>query len=468
MKKIPAPFFDIIALSLPRGLAFGDNPPIDAWLSDNEISCAALTRNVNSGCFGTIILRRRTDGVWGLLNRNEFIASEDEAQVLIQHYLNNPSFPSPVPSGIRRHLPLSKLGKRTPSEVFKALASPKRRLGAWMLNQLYLALPSPDVNWVPDCQTGNFHTRLWEAHLLAIFREQGLLVTQPKVSPDFHITNRYGAEAWVEAVTANPAERYEHFGAAPVPPPATLHERLLGTAGERFARTIQSKLDKHYEAMEHVVDKSFILAIADFHAPSSMLWSREALVTYLYGLPEYPFGPDAELLINLQDRKSLLSGRSNGLFCSTVAAHLSAIIFTNACTVPKLSRVPISGGATLEGYRYLRFGEFFDDSPGALRGMPFMFDVASSEYGNLWPNYSYEPWSAEVEVFHNPFAAHPVPVELLPEATHWREIGGIIKRQQFHEVSILRSQTLILKSDAKIPALDELLTATYEDCEVCL
>jgi len=115
------------------------------------------------------------------------------------------------------------MGKRTPSVVFKSLFDPSRRIGAWALNQLYLALPSPDRNWVPDCQTENFHTRLWEAHLLAIFREQGLLVTQPKESPDFHIENRLGGEAWVEAVTANPEERYEHFGASPVPPPADRH-----------------------------------------------------------------------------------------------------------------------------------------------------------------------------------------------------------------------------------------------------
>ena len=58
---------------------------------------------------------------------------------------------------------------------------------AWTLEQLYLALPKPDLNWVSDCQTGHFHTRLWEAQLLASFREQGLLVTQPHESPDFRI-----------------------------------------------------------------------------------------------------------------------------------------------------------------------------------------------------------------------------------------------------------------------------------------
>jgi hypothetical protein len=76
-------------------------------------------------------------------------------------------------------------------------------MAAWTINQLYLALPNPDANWAGDFQTDNFHTRMWEAHLLAAFREQGMLVTQPERSPDFLIQNRAGAEAWVEGVTAN-------------------------------------------------------------------------------------------------------------------------------------------------------------------------------------------------------------------------------------------------------------------------
>lgn len=201
MKEIAAPMFDLIALSLPRGLGFGDSPPVGAWLSEDGISCAALTRNIHSGSFGIVTLRRRVDSVWVLLSHSERTTGESEARASISHFLYTQAHPLPLPSGERRRAPLSRMGKRTPSVVFKSLFDPSRRIGAWALNQLYLALPSPDRNWVPDCQTENFHTRLWEAHLLAIFREQGLLVTQPKESPDFHIENRLGDEAWVEAVT---------------------------------------------------------------------------------------------------------------------------------------------------------------------------------------------------------------------------------------------------------------------------
>ncbi len=76
----------------------------------------------------------------------------------------------------------------------------------------------------------NFHTLLWEAHLLASFREQGLRVTQDNASPDFHISNHLGGEAWVEAVTANPETPYDHVNAPPSEAPDTRRERQIDPA----------------------------------------------------------------------------------------------------------------------------------------------------------------------------------------------------------------------------------------------
>lgn len=84
MKEIAAPMFDLIALSLPRGLGFGDSPPVGAWLSEDGISCAALTRNINSGSFGIVTLRRRVDSVWVLLSHGECTTGESEARIVSQ------------------------------------------------------------------------------------------------------------------------------------------------------------------------------------------------------------------------------------------------------------------------------------------------------------------------------------------------------------------------------------------------
>jgi hypothetical protein len=118
---------------------------------------------------------------------------------------------------------------------------------------------------------------MWELHLLAAFREQGLLVSQPYPSPDFRIENRKACVGWVEAVTANPPVPYEHVNTKPQSAPEGLRELMLGPAAARFAKTIGSKLQKRYTELAHVSSYPFAIALADFHAPGSMVWSRNAL-----------------------------------------------------------------------------------------------------------------------------------------------------------------------------------------------
>lgn len=116
----------------------------------------------------------------------------------------------------------------------------------------------------------------------------------------------------------------------------------------------------------------------------------------------------------------------------------------------------VSAGAEAKGLRYSRIGRFFDRRPGALEGEPFCLDVASPEYRGLWPQ-GYEPWSAEMEVFHNPYARHPVPHALLPEATHWFEQDGERVCTSFYETSILWSETHITDLDQPAPRLEDFL-----------
>ena len=58
-------------------------------------------------------------------------------------------------------------------------------------------------------------------------------------------------------MTANPVEKYDHYGTEAMDPPQERRGRLLGYAAERFAKTIRSKLDKRYEGLPHVVGKPF-------------------------------------------------------------------------------------------------------------------------------------------------------------------------------------------------------------------
>lgn len=468
MDQLPYSLFDVFALSLPRGLGFGDNPPVSAWRSDDWITVGALTKNATSNRHGLLIMRRRDDDVWAVFRREDDAFNEEEAMAILRRACDEKAGRISVPPGSKRRPSLADLSGKEPSGIFKLLAHPARHRGAWILNQLYLAMPNPDDNWASDCRTENFHSRLWEALLLASFREQGLLVTQAHPSPDFHVSNRKGGEAWVEAVTANPAERYDHANAEEAPMPQERRELMLGAAAVRYAKTIKNKMDKGYSHMPHVDGRPFAIAIADFHAPGSMVWSRAALMGYLYGLYAREVEVDGKTIAVLEEVEALLGDQRipAGLFLSPEGEDLSAVIFSNAATLAKLSRVPLSSGGPITDFRYVRIGEFADFTPGALRGIPFSMDVNSDEYRALWAPYPYEPWTAEMEVFHNPNAKHPINPALFPEADHWLPIDGVMDCQRFYQHSILKSRTLILRADDPVPRVEDLhFQATYDSAD---
>jgi len=456
LQELPESLFRFYALSLPRGHGFGAWPPVAAWTSADGQACAALTHHDDDELFGVVAMRRRVDDVWTVVEEQHGLGDRGDAMARIRHLLRDGVAHEPLPAGVRRRAALHDLQQRTASDVFKLLATPSHHPAAWVLNQLYLALPNPDRNWVSDCQTGNFHTRMWEAQLLGCFREQGLLVTQPYESPDFRIENRRGGHAWVEAVTANPTIAYNHVNARRSAPPEAPEDVFFGPAAVRFAKTFGSKLQRGYDRLPHVSGQPFMIAIADFQAPGSMLWSREALIGYLYGQ-----GAEVAETGGRRHTRSFrtptLGGASAfpaGLFANKEHAELSAVIFSNACSIAKLNRVAITALGAPAGLRYMRIGKFFDRTPGALDGIPFCLDIMSDDYRGLWPGGS-EPWSAELEVFHNPYARHRVPFDLLPEATHWFDQDGDLACRSFYEHAILWSQTRILDSDAKVPTLQD-------------
>ena len=408
MQVVSQSLFDIYALSLPRGHGFGDQPPVGAWQSDDGLACGVVTRNIVNCDFGVLVIRRRADHVWTIILEKYGLASIDESLEQLEPLLKEGVSPEPMPENTAPRPALHNLEGRKPSDVFNLLRQPSHHVAAWLLNQLYLSLPNPDKNWVSDCQTANFHTRLWEAQLLASFREQGLLVTQPHLSPDFRIENRLGGAAWVEAVTANPPEPYNHVNSPTSQPPDDRKELLLGSAAVRFAKTLGNKLQRCYDKLPHVSDNPFMIALADFQAPASMTWSREPLICYLYGIVPEVIEKNGFQIASTISVSNLLgsSGFPAGLFCSDEHDELSAVIFSNACSLAKFNRVGVTAGAPTKGLRYVRIGKLFDRIPGALEGTPFCLDVMSTEYQTFWPQ-GYEPWSAELEVFHNPFARHP-------------------------------------------------------------
>ena len=267
-------------------------------------------------------------------------------------------------------------------------------------------------------------------------------------------------------IAAQPSVPYNHVNAPPSAVPTDRTEIFFGSAALRFAKTLGNKLARHYEQLPHVACQPFMIAVADFQAPASMMWSREGLIGYLYGEGAQEVEAAGRKQARTMQATHLLGDATfpAGLFADGEHAELSAVIFSNACSMAKLNRVAVSGQGAPKGLRYTRIGNFFDRTPGALKGIPFCLDVTSEEYRGLWPQ-GYEPWSAEVEVFHNPFARHPVPFDLLPEATHWFEQDGEKVCRSFYETSILWSQTRVQDASEQPLRLEDFLSGN-ETAEV--
>jgi hypothetical protein len=433
--------FEIYGLSLEHGPNFEPSQTFGAYQTRDGRAAGCILCEPERRTFTTVALRRRVDHRWIRVDEGRTYPTLEASlnSLCISMRAGDPF--EPLQAGTRRRPPLLQVGPRGTCPEFQLVATTTSHLPALMaIGECYLALPKPDANFVTDFQTGNFSSRLFELYLLACFREQGLIVRQDHASPDFQI-KKNGVECWIEAVTAN-SETPRSAGISDwVHAPVDRVERLTGTPAERFAKTLRGKLQRNYQGLAHVNGRPFALAIADFHAAGCMVWSREALPTYLYGIR-------ADVEEDGKQRRAIgrpianLTGKHAiraGLFRDQSFRHLSAVIFSNGATLAKFNRMGFLAGWRPPGLTMVRQGILFDRSPRALEPIPFEISVDSPEYEALWPWG--EAWCQELEVYHNPSAAHPIPFDLIPGATHWFERDGDIECSTIWANSVLASIT---------------------------
>jgi hypothetical protein len=447
IKPISARQFELYALSFEHGPNFDPAHIFGAFRVGRGSACGCILLDPERGAFTTLAMRRRTDHCWVRVDEAGPFSTPEAALDRLSIGMRGGDPPEPLPPSARKRRPLIDIGPRGASPEFELLTSTTNHLPALMaVGECYLALPNPDPNFVTDLQTNNFASRLFELYLLACFREQGLVVRQDHVSPDFWI-EKDGATCWIEAVTANSQTPRAGGIGDWVHAPADRSERLTGAPAERFAKTLRGKLQRNYHVLDHVKGRPFALAIADFHESGSMVWSREALPTYLYGIRADVEGEGAERravgtpISNLTGKHGIPAG----LFRDLDFAHLSAVIFSNAGTLAKFNRMGFLAGWRPPGLTMIRRGILFDRTPDALEPIDFELSVGSAEYQSLWPRG--EAWCQELEVFHNPTATNPIPFDLIPGATHWFERNNDIECRTIWANSVLSSVTLLRMSE---------------------
>jgi hypothetical protein len=334
------------------------------------------------------------------------------------------------------------------------IESPVREPARAVLREIGPWLTAADPHFVKEFQRHQFDQRLWELYLWAALREGGYDVLHGE-APDFRV-RAPGVAFAVEATTVAPSKDgvlAEH----PDPhTPEELNAFLAGYMPIKYGGSLTNKLNrrsaagKAYWEEDDVAGLPFVIAVADFHKPASedmlgsMTYTQSAIWPYLYGFTTDWEMVDGKLVITRRDLAThTFKGKTieSGFFNLPRADNVSAVLFSNAGTLAKFERIGILAGYRPANIKYMRAGFRYNPDPNATVGTYFFEDVGADGYS--------EGWADELQVFHNPRALRPLPMECFgPLAQHRLADGKIVTH--YGTEAVLSSYTIILhpKADA--------------------
>ena len=292
-----------------------------------------------------------------------------------------------------------------------------------------------DGNFIEQFQSLNgFDSRIWELYLFASFVEMKFEINRDYSSPDFLLKKgllEIGIEAVIVARKDNPPQYL--FDKEKVIRPTQITDKLKNETPLRFGSALYSKIQKEYWKLEHMKNKPFLIAIADFHDNSSMVWSFNALVEYLYGtrksLKIDKEGKEQVISQDIRDyEKSSGVKIPSGFFSQKDVENVSGVLFSSTGTLSKFTRMGVEAGFGELNQFLLRFGDRFDPTPNSFKPISFVYRV---EEGGK------EKWAEGLNLFHNPNAKIPLSIDLMPEIAHHQLVGKELISQvpDFHPFS---------------------------------
>lgn len=421
--------------------------PLSFWSAEQERLLAMVFAANDFSDFGIALIARDEEGRYRPFAHQKRLPTRRAAEDAIQGRKGASALTTKVefktlddqPPGIDLFEDLN-VANRHPAFVYLRDGA-TQRAARELLAELGRWTPDLDGNLVRDFQTTGYSARVWELYLRFAFRAIGLEIANEYAAPDFCL-RRDDAEVFVEAVTVNAAEPVSAaLGAgAPPDPPADFWSFIEKDMPIKFGSPLHTKMQKRYWEQAHVAGKPFALAVADFHAPGSMVWSHTAVSIYLYGrsaivaVDENGSKKGTEKLVAEFDKGGVTIAP---FFEQPDTEHVSAVIFSNAGTISKFNRMGVRAGFGDRFVRLVRRGGWHNPEPGAFDAIPFEIDIES-------PHYS-EAWEDELEMYHNPKALHPIDEALFPGIAHFRiDNGGAVWRGPEHRVLFSRTTTLDL------------------------
>ncbi len=291
-----------------------------------------------------------------------------------------------------------------------------------MIDEAFARFTDKDGNFVEQFQTAGFDSRTFELYVSELLHSETFTMQTSAPQPDFY-AEKNGVEVFIECTTANPTDT----GDAKIRPYKPVNERdadledIMFRFEEdlpiRVGGALYSKLAKRYGErpplaywdLPHVSRRPFILAVQCFHEHGALSFSIAAVASYLYGFRQKPSWDDqgrlkietAPVAEHQRDEKVIRSG----FFELPQAENISGVLWTNAGTIPKFTRMGLSGPYPDDRVTALRFGNMYDFDPNAHAPQPFAYIVGD-------PGTPSETWGQEAVLFHNPKAKFPVPMGL--------------------------------------------------------
>lgn len=319
---------------------------------------------------------------------------------------------------------------------FRALqSSPRNKSTRRLMNDAFNRLVEKDGNFIEQFQTTGFNNRTFELYVSELLHSEGFSFEGREPQPDFCVT-KDGVNLSIECTTANPTDdgkagfhvyeatnekdidleglRARQENEVPI--------KIAGALRNKLLHRVNKKTDpKAYWELPHVAGNAFVLAIQTFHEHGSLGFSNAGVVRYLYGISQSPSWDEAgNLMFNTKEVREHTYGERvipAGFFDLPDSENVSAVLWTNAGTVAKFTRMALAGPYPDEDVTMLRFGSTFDFDPNAHAPLPFAYIVGD-------PGTPEETWGQEANLFHNPKARHPVPRGLFDTVTDSQYVEG--------------------------------------------
>lgn len=278
--------------------------------------------------------------------------------------------------------------------------------------------------------------RTFELYVSELLHSEGFEAVGREPQPDFTVTKK-GVQLSIECTTVNPTGND-----AGLLPYRAVNPRDLNLADIRSRQEdqlpiriagalrakMQHRLDKKnaggkaYWELPHVADTPFVLAIQTFHEHGSLSFANVGVIRYLYGLKHTPtWDEDGNLVVEaarVEVHKHEEKEIPSGFFDLPGSENVSAVLWTNAGTVPKFTRMALAGPYPDDEVSMVRFGNMIDQDPNAHLPLPFAFIVGDDDA-------PLETWGLEANLFHNPNAKHPIAPGLFETVTDSQCVNGI-------------------------------------------